>query len=102
MVLVGDETNIPDFLALATGVGDATVSGTYHRHTFGDSTSAQTRVTVGAIILDLNNGSEELAVVLSNPIVNIGDIKPTGSSGHYEIEFEARCLPKYFAMEVKD
>ena len=102
LVLVGDYTNLPDFLKLTSGTGMDIGPNTYTRFGFGDSTSGQARVTTGAIVLLLNNGAEEVSVVLSSPVVNMGDIKPTGMDGHFELEFEAKCLPKGFAIEIKD
>ena len=100
MVLTGDETNLPDFITLATGTG--TSLGSYHRHTFGDSTSSHTRNSAGAVVLVLDNGSEEVNVLMNTPYLNLGDIKPTGMDGHFEIDFEAKCLPKNFVIDIKD
>lgn len=97
----GTAAKLPDFLNLATGTGQA-VSTTYHRHTFGDSTASQVRVLVGCILLNLDNNVEQVTVVVNAPHVNLGDIKPTGAGGHYELDFEAKCLPKDFIIEIKD
>lgn len=100
LVLTGDPTNMPDFLQLACGTGIA-VSTTHKRYTFGASDANEKRNLVGSIMLNCDNGTEEFNVVLNNPVVNVGDIKPTGMDGHFEIEFEAKCLPKNFALEGK-
>lgn len=97
----GGSALLPDFLDLATGAGQA-ISTTYHRHTFGDSTSGQARVLTGCFLLNLDNGVEHLTVALNAPFVNWGDIKPTGADGHWEVEFELTSLPKDFVIEVED
>jgi hypothetical protein len=97
----GDAAKLPDFVALATGVGD-TISTTYHRHSFGDTTATQVRVTAGAIILNLDNGVQEASAMMNEPFVNLGEMKLTGSDGHWELDFEATCLPKNFVLEIKD
>ena len=94
-------THLPDFIELITGVGQA-VSTTHHRHTFGDATTGQTRNAAGCIFLVMKNGVEEVTIAMNNPYVNAGDIKPTGSDGHYEIDIEANCLCKNVVAEIKD
>lgn len=97
----GDEAKMPDFINLATGEGQE-ISTTHHRHTFGDSTSDQEQVLTGGIFLVFDNGDRAGVALLVNPTVNLGDIKPTGTDGHWEIDFTANCLPKNFVLEVED
>lgn len=97
----GTAAKLPDFINLVTGTGTA-VSTTYHKHTFGDSTASQTRVKTGAILVRWYDGTQEGLALLNAPYVNLGDIKPTGTDGHWEIDFEAECLPQDFVLEVKD
>lgn len=92
---------LPDFINLATGTGQA-VSTTYHKHTFGDSTSLQVRVTAGAVFVVMKNGSEEITLCMNQPYVNLGDIKPTGDEGHYEMDIEIKALCKNTVIEIKD
>ena len=92
---------MPDFINAVTGDGTA-VSTTHHRHTFGDATSGQVRVTAGAVFIVCKNGTEEATMVLNNPYVNLGDIKPTGDDGHYECDVEMKALCKNVALEIKD
>ena len=96
LVLRGDE----DFESMIVGGGVATVSAT--RYTFGDSASSKKRILDGAIIIDLDNGSEIVTFAFGNPIMNMGELKPTGPDGHFEVDFEATCLPENFAFEYKD
>ena len=97
-VLRGDE----DWELFATGTG-TTITGGYTRYSYGDSTATTgARPSAGAILVDLNNGSETFSAVLNTPFVNIGDIKPTGTDGHFEVDFEATCLPEDYADEFKD
>lgn len=97
----GTSAVMPDFINLATGAGQA-ISTTHHRHTFGDSTSGQTQLLTGGIFLVFDNGKTAGVVLLVNPTVNLGDIKPTGADGHWEIDFTANCLPCNFVLEVED
>lgn len=94
-------TLLPDFINLATGAGMA-ISTTYHRHTFGDDTSGQVRNIAGAVAVVMKNGSEEATLLLNAPYVNVGDIKPTGDEGYYEMDVEIKCLAKNAALEFKD
>jgi len=100
LVLTGDETNIPDFIQMACGTGLDV--GSYRRYTFGDATTNQKRITDGAVVLILDNGLEEVNVLLNEPFFNLGDVKPTGMDGHFEIDFEAKCLPKDCVIDIKD
>jgi hypothetical protein len=103
LTLGNDGTNaaLPDFINLATGVGQA-ISTTHHRHTFGDSTAGQTQVLQGVIFLAFDNGKTAGVVAMLNPTINLGDIKPTGSDGHYELDISGNCLPCNFVLEVED
>ena len=96
MVLRGDE----DFEAMIVGAGTSVTGGT--RYTFGDSASGKKRVTDGALIIDLDNGSEVVTFALANILMNFGELKPTGADGHFELDFEGTCLPENFAWEYKD
>lgn len=97
LVLDGDEI----LETLTSGSGTAVASNSYKRYAPGDSVSGKTRITVGALMIDLNNGSEAVTVVLSNVTINLGEVKPTGADGHFEQDFEATCLPEHFAMDYK-
>ena len=94
-------TLLPDFIIAVTGAGQA-ISTTYHRHTFGDDTSGQVRVTAGAVFVVMKNGSEEATLCINQPYVNLGDIKPTGDEGHYECDVEIKGLCKNTVLEFKD
>jgi len=97
----GTSAKMPDFINLATGTGQA-ISTTHHRHTFGDSTASQTQLLTGGIFLVFDNGDRAGVALMVNPTVNLGDIKPTGTDGHWEVEFTANCLPANFVLEVED
>lgn len=105
LVLTGDE----QFEQLALGAGYAT-SGTNvsTRYSFGDLAAGKERVKVGAMVVTLHNNTtdtsgEVVSVGMTNVIFHIGDIKPTGAEGgHWEIGFEAECLPNDFAYEVQN
>lgn len=103
LTLANDGTSavMPDFINMATGTGMA-ISTTHHRHTFGDSTAGQAQLLTGGIFLVFDNGVNAGVVLLNAPTVNLGDIKPTGTDGHWEIDFTANCLPENFVLEVED
>jgi len=99
LILTADQTNQPDFMQLVAQPMSPTGG---KRFTFGSSDTNEGRIKVGAILLTLNNNSEQMDIVLLNPIVNAGDIKPTDMTGHFEMDFEAKVLPKGFAIDIKD
>jgi hypothetical protein len=99
-VLTGDE-QMEDVLGLGNSQA---ITGGYTRYAIGtyESDGSSSRNTLGSYRLYLNNGSEEVTLLLSNVYVKLGDIKPTGADGHYEREFEIMCLAKDGAMEFLD
>jgi len=101
MVLTGNEQFIH---AMGLGSGTSTGGGTATRYPVGAIASNNwAKTLVGALRFFLNNGSEEFTVVMSNTIIKkLSDIKPTGSSGHLEVDFEAECLAKDGAIEFLD
>lgn len=98
LLLRGDE----DFEILATGTGTA-ITGALTRYSYGDSTATTgTRNIVSAVLIDLYNGSERFSAVMVKSRVNIGDMKPTGTDGHWEVDFELTCLPEDYSDEFLD
>lgn len=99
-VLMGDE-QFSQLLGLGTS---GAITGGNTRYAIGSITSsAWTANQLGSLRVYWNNGSEEMSAVLSNvAITSIGDIKPTGADGYFEIEFSAECLPQHGAIEFKD
>lgn len=100
MVLTGDE----QFAQLMSVGTSQAITGSYTRYGMGTLTSggALTQNVLGSVRLFLNNGSEETTFAGSNIHLTLGEIKPTGTDGHYECGFEAYSLAKDFAMEYKD
>lgn len=100
LILDGDETEL---FKMMGGITGDTITGGYTRYQFGESTSGDARVTGGAMLVNLDNGSQEVSVVLDNvKVTKYGDIKPTGVDGHWEVDFEMVCLPVDFYIEFKD
>jgi hypothetical protein len=99
-VFIGDE-QFSHVLGVGTSQAIAgTPAGT--RYAMGDFTSAGaiSHIMIGGIRALYNNGSEYVAVMMTNVfITKIGTIKPTGADGHIEIDFEAECLPRDGAIE---
>lgn len=94
MSIDADET----LQTIAYGAGTSSASG-YTRYRAGNGT----RATDGGFLVLLDNGTAEMAVVLNNLIITkLGDIKPTGTDGHWEQEFTAKCLPADYHEEIKD
>ena len=90
------------------GLGTSTaVAGTpaSTRYAVGDFTSAGaiSHNLLGGLRAIYNNASEESTVMMTNIwITKIGNIKPTGSDGHFEVEIELESLPKDGTIEFKD
>jgi len=99
MVLTGDE-QISHDLGIT---GTATPSST-KRYAVGDIASNNwNRVLVGCVLVNLNNGSEQVAAALTNVwFTKIGTIKPTGADGYFEVDFSLMCKTMDGAMQYKD
>ncbi len=102
LVLTGDEQFI-HILGLDAGI--AINTNTDQRYAVGNlasATGAWAQKLVGCMRIFLNNGVEDMSVGMSNLwVTKIGDIKPTGSDGHFEIDFSCECLPQDGAIEWK-
>jgi len=99
-VFTGDE-QFSHILGLGTSQAiSGSPAGT--RYAVGDYTAAglTSQNLIGGIRADFDNGAEGVTVMLTNVIITKpGTIKPTGSDGHFEIDFEGECLPKDGAIE---
>lgn len=87
------------------GLGTSTTIGTTDsRYAVGDlSSGAFVKNQLGSARIFLNNGTQTMSVGMSNIwVTKIGDIKPTGSDGHFEVDFSMECLPKDGAVEYLD
>jgi len=88
---------------LFAGTGTQIATNTYTRYQYGNSLAANRRNKIGAIFVGLDNGTDAMNVLLNNVFVTkLGDIKPTGTDGHWERGFEAMCLPKDYYEEFKN
>jgi len=76
----------------------------FTRYTYGDlADTGNDRLLVGNLIFVWNNGSGIKNAAMASVIVTkMGEIKPTGTDGHWEQECEAVCLAQDFAMENED
>ena len=76
----------------------------FTRYTYGDmSDSGNDRILVGNVIFVWNNGvGIKNAGMASVIVTKMGDIKPTGTDGHWEQDCEAVCLAQDFVMEPED
>ena len=84
------------------GTGTA-VSTTHMRYQAG-ILSASGRPDI-AILVDIYDpvSSKEVECVITNArITKLGDIKISGPDSHFEVEFNAVCLPRDFYLEVKN
>src|SRR3990167_1553429 len=74
----------------------------FTRFVYGDSTTSPP-ISIGTLIFVWNNGAGICNAAMVNvEVTKMGDIKPTGSEGHWEQEVEAMCLAKDFALEKED
>jgi hypothetical protein len=55
-----------------------------------------------SILLNLNDGTDTVNIVLDNAWITARDVKVTGADGHFEATFTAKCLPRDFYLEFKD
>jgi len=101
LIFTGDEQFAH---VLGLDAGTAWKTATAHRYAIGNlSSGAWAKTLTGALRIYLNNGSEKASVGMSNVIITkMGDIKPTGADGHWEMDFECECLPKDGAIEYLD
>lgn len=89
--LVVDSADVLESIAFGSG----NTAGSYTNYGVGDGN----RVTDGAILAHLDNGTNEYGAVLNNlRITKYGDITPTGTDGHWEMSFTAKCLPADFKI----
>jgi len=88
------------------GLGKKTATGSVNsRYAVGslNGGTSQSKILDGAMRIFLNNGNEEVSVVMTNSVVTkVGALKPTGADGHWECEFAAECLPREGVIEFKD
>ncbi len=90
------------------GVGTSqAISGTPATTRYGVGTftsgAAITQNVIGGIRAIYENGSESVAVMLTNVfITKPGTIKPTGADGQFEMDFEAECLPRDGCIEFEN
>lgn len=94
LVLPGDE--VTETLFFPTGT---TIASTHTRYRAGTGTRKRP-----AFLINLDDGSDEVSYVLDNTWVTVNsDLKITGSDGHWEFDFTAKCLPKdCYGPEVKN
>lgn len=84
--------------------GTATAIGTTH-HRYQPGNLNSTGRSEVAILLNLNyptsgTVTKEVNVALDNAwVTKLGDIKISGPDGHFEVDFNAICLPKDFYIE---
>lgn len=88
--MIVDSAEVLESLSYGT---PTSVSTSHNRYRPGDGS----RPTDGAILLNLDNGTNECNYVLNNIVIEmIGDVKMTGTDGHWEQDFTIKCLPKDF------
>lgn len=88
---------------LFAGVGVQVATSASTRYQFGRSTAGATRVKIGAIGLALDNGTKAIGVLLNNVMITkLGDIKMTGTDGHWERDFEGMCLAKDYYEDFRN
>lgn len=85
--------------------GTATAISTTHERYQAGKLNSTGRPKV-AILLNLDNGLtagdlKEINFVLTNAYISkLGDVKISGPDSHFEVEFEAICMPRDFYFEI--
>lgn len=102
-IFIGDEQFAHVLgLGLSQAIAGSPAGTRYGIGTFTSGT-AITQNVIGGIRAIYNNDSETVTVMLTSVfITKQGPIKPTGAEGHFEMDFEAECLPHNGAVEFKD
>lgn len=70
--------------------GTGTAAGATHT-TYEPGKATPTKV---AMLFNLDDGTDEVNYAARNLVFTQWEISPTGADGHFEIAFEAYCLPK--------
>jgi len=92
-VLPGDE--IVEILFFPTGT---TISTTHTRYRPGTGTRK-----TPSILINLDDGTDEVSYALDNCFVTVDEVKTTGADGHWEFTFTAKCLPRdFYGPEFKN
>jgi len=97
--LVLDDVDVLESLYYGTAT---VITGGLNRFQAGKLTTAG-RPSIGILMhLENSDASKKVSFVLNNAyITKLGDVKISGPDGHFEVEFEAICLPKDFYFERK-
>lgn len=79
--------------------GTGTAAGGTHT-TYEPGKAAPTKC---AMLLNLDDGTDEVNYAARNLVFTQYEVSSTGADGHFEISFEAYCLPKdFFGPQFKD
>lgn len=93
LVLPGDEV----MEAEALGSGSA-AGGTHTTYRLGKAS-----LTKVAFLINIDNSSEEVNFASTNSIVSKYSPKLGGADGHWEVDFELKCLPRdFYGPQWKD
>lgn len=94
LVVPGDEVATTEALGSGTAAG-----GTHTTYRIGKAS-----LTKIAFLVNIDNSSEEVNWAGTNMIVTkFGSPKLSGADGHYEMDFEAKCLPTdFYGPQFKD
>lgn len=93
LILDGDEVLESFFYDAGSAV-----AGTHTRYSPGLAT-----VRKISMLLNLDDGTDEVNIALDNAYPTAKDMKVTGADGHFEITFTAKCLPRdFYGPEFKD
>lgn len=94
MVLRGDESGLDQWSYDAASI--AGPAG-FTRLQIGSGTGNQ-----ASLLVNLDDGTDEVNLVLDNAFITTRDKKLTGSDGHWEVSFSATCLARDYFVEFKD
>jgi len=93
LVLPGDEVS-ESFLYDSS----AAIDGTHTRYRSGTATRGRI-----ALLLNLDDGTDEVNYAFDNGWRTAKDAKSTGADGHFEVTWTLKCLPRdFYGPEFKD
>lgn len=94
--LVVEETEIFEQFLGGSAITTDTDASDHTRYQFGN----ESRV-IGALLATLDNGANEVSYLLNGLYIEeVGDVTFTDTDGHWEMEFQGKCLPADFYYEV--
>jgi len=90
LIMQGDEV-------LETAMTAITTGGSYTTYGY----NVEKRSTK-SFLVNLDDSTDEVNIVFKSAYLKFGERKPTGTDGHWEQSFEAKCLASNYREQFKD